>query len=200
VGTVLVACEYSGVVREEFRKRGHDAWSCDLLDTEIPGQHIKGDVLNWLDHKWDLVIAHPTCTRICNSGVRWLHERNLWNEMRAGAEFFCEFAKLDCPVAIENPVMHKYAKEILSEINPGFKNWPNPAFTVQPWQFGDNFKKRTCFWTKGLPDLVPTSDLDGSTAKAEIHLMSPGKDRGKKRSKTYQGIAAALAEQYGKLI
>jgi len=199
---VLVACEESQAVCKAFRAKGHEAFSCDIEPCSggHPEWHIQKNVLDILEwKKWDLVVAHPPCTRLCNSGVRWLRERNLWDELREGADFFCEFAKLKCAVAIENPVMHKYAKEILAELDTGFKNWPNASFTVQPWQFGDDFKKRTCFWTKGLPDLVPTSNLDGSTAKAEIHLMSPGKDRGKLRSKTYRGLAEAMAAQWGKI-
>lgn len=186
---VLVACEYSGRVRDAFIKRGHDAISCDLLPTDAPGPHIQGDVVPLLKQSWDLVVAHPPCTRLCNSGVRWLAERDLWQEMRDGAEFFLACLNANAPlVAVENPVMHRYAREIIGE---------GPAFTVQPWQFGDDFKKRTCFWTRGLPALRPTSTLDGSTARADVHLASPGPDRWKKRSTTYQGIADAIAEQWG---
>jgi hypothetical protein len=189
---VLVACEYSGRVRDAFLRRGHDAISCDFLPTEVPGPHYQGDVRFLLyGHDWDLVVAHPPCTRLCNSGVRWLHERNLWAEMERAAEFFKEI--LDCPasrVAVENPVMHRYAREIIGE---------GPAFTVQPWQFGDPAKKRTCFWTKGLPPLRPTSTMTAADARADCHLASPGPDRWKERSRTYPGIAEAIAEQWGGL-
>ncbi len=187
---ILVACEYSGRVREAFRKRGHDAWSCDLLESDDNSPyHIQGDVIPLLKEKWDMIIAHPPCTYLCNSGVRWLHEREgRWELMREGAEFFKMFMDAAPCVAIENPVMHRYALEIVGR---------KPDFTVQPWQFGDNFKKRTCFWTKGLPALKPTSDLDGSTAKAEVHLCPPGPERWKIRSRTYMGIAEAMAEQWG---
>lgn len=186
---VLIACEYSGRVRQAFRDRGHDAWSCDLLPSEDNSEwHIQGDVIPLLQMKWDLIIAHPPCTYLCNSGVRWLHERpERWELMREGAEFFRIFMDAAPKVAIENPVMHRYALEIVGR---------KPDFTVQPWQFGDNFKKRTCFWTKGLTRLMPNSDLDGSTAKAEVHMASPGPDRWKLRSRTYQGIANAIADQW----
>jgi hypothetical protein len=189
---VLVACEYSGRVREAFRRLGHDAISCDLLPSEDDSpHHIQGDVLPLLAQPWDLVIAHPPCTRLCNSGVRWLHERNLWDDLKEAARFFNSFEEANSTrLAIENPVMHKYARDI---IGPA-------SFTVQPWQFGDNAKKRTCFWTRNLPPLVPTSDLDGSMARADVHLASPGPDRWKERSRTYQGIADAMAAQWGALL
>ena len=189
---VLIACEYSGRVRQAFRDRGHDAWSCDLLPSEDNSEwHIQGDVVPLLQMKWDLIVAHPPCTYLCNSGVRWLHERpERWELMREGAEFFRIFMDAAPMVAIENPVMHRYALDIVGR---------KPDFTVQPWQFGDNFKKRTCFWTKGLPALKPTSDLDGSNAKAEVHMASPGPDRWKLRSRTYQGIANAIADQWGNI-
>lgn len=190
---VLIACEYSGRMRDAFLSKGHDVVSCDLLDTEVPGPHIIGDVMPILRQRWDMVIAHPPCTRLCNSGVRWLAERNLWDEMRQGAEFFLACLNANaCYVAVENPVMHRYAREIIGR---------GPDFTVQPWQFGDNFKKRTCFWTRGgLPPLKPTSSLDGSTAKAEVHMASPGINRWKERSRTYPGIAQAAADQWGSLM
>lgn len=190
---VLIACETSGETRRAFRDRGHEAWSCDILpaDDGEDFYHIQDSVqhvfarFQW----WDLVIAHPPCTRLCNSGVRWLAERDLWEEMKEGADLFlcCLNAPAD-RVAVENPVMHKYARNIIGR---------GPDFTVQPWEFGDNFKKRTCFWTRNLPPLKPTSALDGSTAAAEVHRASPGPDRWKLRSKTYPGIAAAMAEQWG---
>ena len=183
----LIACEYSGRVRDALLARGIDAVSCDLLPSETEGPHIQGDVTVQLARRWAGVVAHPPCTRLCNSGVRWLAERDLWAEMREGAAFFlaCLNANSD-KVAVENPVMHGHAQRLIGP----------PAFTVQPWQFGDNYKKRTCFWTRGLPPLRPTSELDGSTAKAEVHRASPGPDRWKLRSCTYFGIAAAIAEQW----
>lgn len=186
---VLVACEFSGIVRDAFIARGHDAISCDLLPTEREGPHIEGDVRAVLRNKWDLVIAHPPCTRLCNSGVRWLHERNLWEDMREASQFFLECLDANSErVAVENPVMHKYARELVGR---------GPDFTCQPWQFGDAAKKRTCFWTKGLDPLKPTSDMTADAAIAEVHLMPPSADRWKKRSVTYQGLADAMAEQWG---
>jgi len=188
---VLVACEYSGRVRDAFIEAGHDAMSCDILpDENFPsGPHYQGDVRPLLRESWDLVVAHPPCTRLCNSGVRWLHERNLWDEMREGAEFFLDCLNANAPlVAVENPVMHRYAKEIVGR---------GPDFTVQPWQFGDPAKKRTCFWVRGLPPLVPTSSMTAADAKPDCHMASPGPNRWKERSRTYQGIAKAMAAQWG---
>ena len=188
---VLIACESSGVSRRAFQERGHEAWSCDILPADDGEErfHIQGDARPVMAQPWDMVIAHPPCTRLCNSGVRWLAERNLWDDMREGAAFFLACLNANAPlVAVENPVMHRYAREIVGR---------GPDFTVQPWQFGDDYKKRTCFWTRGLFPLRPTSSLDGSTAKAEVHHASPGPDRWKMRSKTYPGIAAAMAEQWG---
>ena len=186
---VLVACEFSGIVRDAFICRGHDAVSCDLLPTEREGPHIEGDVRAVLKGRWDLVIAHPPCTRLCNSGVRWLHERNLWGDMRDAAQFFLECLGANSErVAVENPVMHSHAREIVGR---------GPDFTCQPWQFGDAAKKRTCFWTRGLEPLKPTSDMTAADAVAEVHLMPPSVDRWKKRSITYQGLANAMAEQWG---
>ncbi len=185
----LVACEFSGRVRDALIAVGVDAVSCDLLPTDTPGPHIQGDVTQVLRQPWDLIIAHPPCTRLCNSGVRWLAERDLWDDMKEGAEFFLQCLNSNAPlVAVENPIMHKYAREIIGR---------GPDFTVQPWQFGDDFKKRTCFWTRGLPALTPNSKLDGRTAVAEVHTASPGPDRWRKRSITYPGIANAIAEQWG---
>jgi hypothetical protein len=185
---VLVACEYSGRVRQAFRDLGHDAWSADLLPSEDNSpHHVQGDVRAMLREPWDIVIAHPPCTRLCNSGVRWLAERNLWAELDGAVNFFLACLNANAPrVAVENPVMHKYARDRIGSAN----------FTCQPWQFGDNAKKRTCFWTRGLSPLVPTSTLDGSTARADCHLASPGPDRWKDRSRTYPGIAKAIAEQW----
>jgi hypothetical protein len=186
---VLVACEYSGRVRNAFAARGYNAVSCDLLPSETPGHHVRGDVRDLLREPWDLVVAHPPCTRLCNSGVRWLHERNLWDDMREAAAFFLECLNANAPrVAVENPVMHGHAREIVGR---------GPDFTVQPWQFGDPAKKRTCFWTRGLPALVPTSDMSAADARADCHLASPGPDRWKDRSRTYPGIAEAMAAQWG---
>ena len=184
---MLVACEYSGRVRDAFIKQGHDAVSCDLLETEVPGPHIQGDVLAELQKPWDLIIAHPPCTRLCNSGVRWLHERDLWDDLKAGAEFFLACLNGNAPkVAVENPVMHKYAVEIIGRKHD---------FSLQPYEHGEPHTKRTCFWTKGLPDIVPTNIID--ERKPTVHHASPGPNRWKERSRTYDGVARALAEQWG---
>ena len=189
--TWLVACEYSGRVRDAFLARGIDAVSCDLLPTEAEGPHIQGDVREQLGRHWAGIIAHPPCTRLCNSGVRWLAERDLWHEMADGAAFFraCLSGNSD-RVAVENPVMHRYAAQAVGR---------RADFTVQPWQFGDPAKKRTCFWTRGLPPLRPTSDMTAADARADCHLASPGPDRWKERSRTYPGIANAIASQWGHL-
>lgn len=187
---VLIACERSGVFRRAFRERGHDAWSCDLVPADDGSpHHVIGDALPLLSDGWDMLIAHPPCTRLCNSGVRWLSERDLWQDMREAAAFFLAF--LNAPVArvaVENPVMHGHARRIVGR---------GPDFTCQPWQFGDDYKKRTCWWTRGLPPLRPTSHLDGSTARAEAHRCPPGPDRARIRSQSYPGMAAAAADQWG---
>lgn len=188
---VLVACEYSGRVRDAFRKLGHDAWSCDIIDAEPPSDyHIKADVLEVLYLGWDLIIAHPPCTYLCNSGVRWLYtEPGRQEKMKAGAEFFKKFLEVDClRVAIENPIMHKHAKEIIKV---------DYDQIIHPWQYGHGETKATCLWLRGLPKLQPTNIVEGREAR--IHMMSPGKDRGKKRSETYAGIAEAMAAQWGSL-
>lgn len=188
---ILVACECSGRVRDALLAQGLDAVSCDLKPSETPGPHIIGDVRQHLQRRWSMVIAHPTCRYLANSGVRWRVERREWEDVAAGAPFFMECLNANAPfVAVENPVMHSYARRIIGR---------GPDFTVQPWQFGDNFKKRTCFWTRNLPPLRPTSALDGSTAHAEVHLCPPGAERETIRSRTYPGLAAAIAEQWGPL-
>lgn len=204
---ILIGCEQSGIVRDAFNEAGHDAWSCDLLPAETPSnRHIIGDVrdvMMWDD--WDmLAVMHPPCTRLCNSGVRWLHKAppgrtlpDMWAELDAGAELFSDLwnvAHID-RVAVENPVMHKHAKSRIRNFQPA-------AQSVQPWQFAtdpdgpDNEKKRTCLWLRGLPALVPTGTLDGSTARDSVHKASPGADRWKLRSKFFPGIAAAMANQW----
>ncbi len=193
---VLVACEFSGIVREAFRRRGHEAWRCDLLDTEIPGNHHKGDIWEFLwdtDFNWDLLIAHPPCTRLANSGVRWLKERNLWQEMKSAANFFNNFVDLflDSPIkriCIENPIQHKYAAEIIKRRYDQI---------IQPWMFGHGETKSTCLWLRGLPKLIPTNIVDGREAR--IHKMPGSKNQAKNRSRTYTGVAEAMAKQWGVL-
>lgn len=190
---VLVACEYSGAVRDAFISLGHNAISCDLLPTDVPGPHYQGDVLDLISgdnaKKFDLLVAHPPCTRLANSGVRWLKERDLWEEMRQGAIFFRKFLDCDIPlIAVENPIPHKYALEIIGK---------KYTQIIQPWQFGHGETKATCLWLKGLPNLIPTNIVSGREQR--IWLLPPGPDRWKERSRTFHGIANAMAEQWGNL-
>ena len=195
---VLVACEFSGVVRDAFIRRGHNAVSCDLLPTEYPGPHIQGDVIDVLGEGWGLMIAHPPCTYLSNSGVTWLYRKEgRWESMREGAEFFRSLLNADIPrIAIENPVMHRYAKEIIGQTQ---------AQVVQPWMFGHPEKKATCLWLKELPALIPTDDVREEMAllpvnqQQRLHYLPPSKDRWKLRSATYFGIAEAMASQWGEL-
>lgn len=187
---VGVLCEYSGVVRDAFLKRGHDAISFDLLPTESPGPHIQGDCFDADLSGFDLFICHPTCTYLCNSGVCWLHKQpERWAKMRVGAEFFKRMLNLPCEkIAVENPIMHKYAVEIIGR---------RQDCLVQPWQFGHGETKATCLWLKNLPKLTPTNIVEGREQR--LHRLPPGPDRWKLRSRTYQGIADAMAEQWGGL-
>ena len=196
---VLVACEFSGIVREAFLARGYDAWSCDLLPSEDgSNRHITGDVRPLLQSpEWDMIIvAHPPCTRLCNSGVRWLHEpprgktrEQMWQELDEGAALFADCLHAPCPlVAVENPVMHRHAKERIS----GYREFTQ---SIQPWQFGHPETKRTCLWLRGLPKLRPTEVVDGRQAR--VHRMPPGPDRWRERSRFFPGIAAAMADQWG---
>lgn len=197
---VLVACEFSGTVRDAFLARGHDAWSCDLLpDERGSNRHIRGDVRDHLDESWDmLIVAHPPCTRLCNSGVRWLSKAppgrslgEMWAELDDGAALFSTLWNVAIPhVAVENPVMHRHAKERIANYEP-------PAQSVQPWQFGHGETKRTCLWLRNLPPLVPTDIVDGREAR--VHRMPPSADRWKERSRFFPGIAAAMADQWGSL-
>lgn len=190
---ILIACEESGIVTEAFRKRGHNAWSCDLLPTSgnHPEWHIKDDAIKILySQKWDLVIAHPPCTRLANSGVRWLSERNLWEEMDAAADFFFEFIKYGLrsslnKIAIENPIPHKHARLFIGDYTQ----------LIQPWMFGHGEQKATCLWLYNLPKLHPTNIVSGREQK--VWKMTPGPERTKLRSKTFPGIAKAMAEQWG---
>ena len=186
----LIACESSATVREAFARKGWDAWSCDTLPSEIPGNHYQCDVREVLGQKWDLVIAHPPCTRLCNSGVRWLAERNLWEEMRAAAEFFKLFLRLGkTPVCIENPIMHKYAVEIIG---------CRQTQVIQPWMFGHGETKATGLWLKYLPKIVPSNVVEGREQR--IWKTSPGENRWKERSRTYSGVAESLADQFTKYL
>lgn len=179
---VLVACEYSGTVREAFKKKGHDAWSCDLLPTEIVGNHYQGDVLDILNDGWDLMIAHPPCTHLAVSGARWFKDKR--QEQHEALEFVRTLLAAPIPrIALENPV-----SIISSRIR-------KPDQIIQPWMFGHGETKATCLWLKGLSRLTPTQIVEGREAR--VHKMSPSPDRWKERSRTYQGIADAFAEQWG---
>jgi len=187
---VLIACEFSGIVREAFRKRGHDAWSCDLLTSEDRSfYHYQGDVLEILNDGWDLMIAHDPCTYQCNSGVRWLYERpGRWELLKESCAFTRKL--LSAPIkkiCRENPIPHKYAVALIGR---------DYTQLIQPHYFGDLETKATCLWLDGLPELVRTHFItDG--IKDSIHQCPPSKDRGQIRSRTFQGIAKAMAEQWG---
>ena len=185
---VLVACEFSGTVRDAFAARGHDAMSCDLRPSERPGKHYQGDVRDLLGGGWDLMVAHPPCTYLANSGVRWLREKpGRWEQMRQGAEFFRELLTADIPlIAVENPVIHRYVVEIIGRKHDQ---------TLQPWQFGHGETKRICLWLKGLPALKTTQIVDGR--KARVWRMPPGPEREKERSRFFRGVADAMADQWG---
>jgi len=223
---VLIGCEQSGVVRDAFAALGHDAWSCDLLPGETPSnRHIIGDVREvMLWQEWDIVaVMHPPCTRLCNSGVRWLNEppknppadctaseaeiwptlsraaklEMIWRHLEAGAALFSDCWNVPhIPhIAIENPVMHRHAKARI-------KNFKPHADSFQPWHFGtdedgpDNEKKRTLLWLRNLPALIHTGTLDGSTARDSVHKASPGADRWRERSRFFPGAAQAMAAQW----
>ena len=212
---VLIGCEESGMVRRAFAARGHDAWSCDLKPSrDGSNRHIRGDVRDYLNDGWDLLcVFHPPCTRLCNSGVRWLVGKDggppkklpkgrtlesLWAELEDGADLFsaCWNAPVD-RVAVENPVMHRYAKERIRNYEPATQ-------TVQPHWFGDPAFKATGLYLRGLPPLektnpltIPAPGTDEHKVWSVILRMSPGPDRGEKRSETFPGIAEAMADQWG---
>ena len=202
---VLVACEYSGIVRDAFTAKGHEAWSCDILPTESPGNHIEGDVLEHLDKGWDLMIAHPPCTYLSNAGTRWFNEERYGDQARErkrlrleALEFVKRFYNNNIPkVCIENPVGY---------LN---NNWKKPSQIIQPYYFGDEESKRTCLWLKGLPLLEKTKIVkpkiygyykSGNKAGKPIYLhewLGRKQDRGKLRSKFFKGVAEAMANQWG---
>jgi site-specific DNA-cytosine methylase len=182
---VLIACEYSGTVRDAFIKLGYDAISCDLLPTDKPGPHYQGDVFDIINDGFDLMIAHPPCTDLAVSGARHFREKIADGRQQAAIYFFMKLAKTNiAKIAIENPVCIMSTK------------WRKPDQIIQPWQFGHGETKATCLWLKGLPLLKPTQIVEGRADR--IHKMPPSPDRWKLRSKTYQGIADAMAEQWGK--
>jgi hypothetical protein len=179
---VLVACEFSGVVRDAFAALGHDAWSCDVIPSETPGQHYQGDVRDFLEAGWDLLIAHPPCTHLAVSGARWFKGRE--KEQAEALDFVRKL--MDAPIAhvcVENPV-----GVISSKIR-------KPDQIIQPWQFGHGETKATCLWLRNVPRLVPTLLVPGREPR--VHHESPGKERWKNRSRTLQGIADAMAAQWG---
>ena len=198
---VLVACEFSGIVRDAFIARGHRAMSCDLLPSERLGFHLQCDVLKPIAERlfdWDLLIAHPPCTYLTNSGVRWLYQNGRgterdpkrWREMRRAVEFFNALLAAKIPrICIENPIQHGYARALITSQHTQI---------IQPWQFGHNETKATCLWLKDLPPLVATKIMP-APHNARVHMLPPGPNRWKERSRTLQGIADAMAEQWGSL-
>ncbi len=201
---VLIACEYSGIVREEFKKLGHDAWSCDILDTEIPGNHFKGDVLDHLNKDWDLIIAHPPCTYLSNAGACRLYpekgklDMERYEKGLIAKDFFMKFYNHSCTkIAIENPVSSR-----IFEL-------PKYSQEIQPYEFGHPYTKKTRLWLKGLPKLKPTNIIDKSKVKTFIESgtsryknTNKNKNRyvargSKDRSKFWTGIAQAMAQQWG---
>lgn len=182
---ILIACEYSGTVREAFSKLGHDAWSCDILETEIPGNHLQCDVREILGDGWDMMIAHPPCTHLAVSGARWFKDKKV--EQAEALEFVRLL--LAAPIkriALENPI-----SIISSHIR-------KPDQIIQPWQFGHGETKATCLWLQNLPKLQPTNIVEGREQR--IWKMPPGENRWKERSRTFEGIAQALAVQFGAFI
>ena len=184
---VLVGCEESGVVRRAFREIGHDAWSCDIFPSEDNSPfHIQDDVLKIINDDWDMCLFFPPCTHLAVSGARWFKEKRKDGRQQEGIDFFMQFANAKCKrIAIENPI------GIMSTI------WRKPDQIIQPFEYGHPERKATCLWLKGLPQLKPTNIVDGRNQS--IWKMPPSKDRAKIRSKTFPGIAAAMANQWGQL-
>jgi hypothetical protein len=187
---VLIACEFSGIVREAFKKRGHDAWSCDLLPTEIPGQHIQDDVFNHLKDGWDMMLFFYPCTNMCVSGARWFYKKH--DVQKRDINNFIRLSECAIPkTAGENPV------GVLSTM------FRKPDQIIQPWQFGNPESKATCLWLKGLPVLRETNNVYNAMMqlpkreRERVHHEPPGINRVKNRSRTYGGIASAMAEQWG---
>ncbi len=190
---VLIACEYSGRVRDEFLKLGHEAMSCDLLPTDAAGPHYQGDVRDVLDYPWDMMIAHPPCTDLAVSGAAWFAKKKMAGQQQASASFFMMLAKADIPqIVIENPVC------VMSSL------WRKPDQTIQPWMFGHTEQKATCLWLKNTPPLAPTNIVKDEmmllprNQRERLHYLPPSADRWKLRSETYLGIAQAMASQWGK--
>ncbi len=181
---VLIACEYSGAARDAFIARGHEAVSCDLLPTEAPGPHYRGDVFDIIGDGWDLLIAHPPCTHLAVSGARHFAAKRADGRQQAAVAFFMALANAPIPrVAVENPVC------IMSTV------WRRPDQIIQPWQFGHGETKATCLWLRGLPPLRPTRIVRGREPR--VWRMPPSPNRWKLRAATYPGVAAAMAAQWG---
>ena len=192
---VLVACEYSGIVREAFALKGHDAWSCDLLPTDQPSdKHIQGDVLEIINNDWNLIIAHPPCTHLSVSGAARWAEKVADGRQQAAIKFVEDIWNANCPfIAIENPVGALSSRSKLGKASQ----------YIQPYEFGHAEQKKTGLWLKGLPKLIPTDVIDVSNLpdnqRQRLHYLPPSKDRWKIRSTTFQGIADAMADQWGNL-
>ena len=192
---VLVACEYSGIVREAFALKGHNAWSCDLLPTDQPSdKHIQGDVLEIINDKWDLIIAHPPCTHLSVSGAARWAEKVADGRQQAAIKFVEDIWNANCPfIAVENPVGALSTRSKLGKASQ----------YIQPYEFGHAEQKKTGLWLKGLPKLIPTDVIDVSNLpnnqRQRLHYLPPSKDRWKIRSTTFQGIANAMADQWGNL-
>lgn len=189
---ILVACEYSGVVRMAFENLGHYTMSCDLLDTDKPGRHYKGDVFDIINDGWDMVIAHPPCTDLAVSGAAWFKEKQADGRQQRSIEFFMRFTEANIPkIAIENPI------GIMSRL------YRKPDQIIQPYMFGHKEQKATCLWLKGLPKLTETDNVKQEMMllpkreRERLHYLPPSPDRWKIRSKTYEGIADAMATQWG---
>ena len=181
---VLIACEYSGRVRDAFLSLGHEAMSCDLLPTDVPGPHYQGDVFDIIHNGWDLMIAHPPCTHLSVSGAKHFAAKKASGVQQQALDFVRRLLAAPIPkIALENPI-----SIISSQIR-------KPDQIVQPWQFGHGETKATCLWLKGLPKLIPTNIVEGREAR--VHRLPPSPDRWKLRSTTYAGIAAAMADQWG---
>lgn len=195
---VLVACEFSGIVREAFKDQGYDAWSCDLLDTDIPGKHIKGDIRDVLKQEWDLMIAHPPCTYLTVSGNKWFKSeyQDRFPTRKQDREEAIEFFKL----LYEAPIVYKAIENPVGILSSRFRK---PDQIIQPWQFGHPESKKTCLWLQKLPLLKATKIVDLPMNKAEaqkLHYLPPSNDRWKLRSTTFKGIAEAMATQWGSYV
>lgn len=183
---ILVACEHSGTVRDQFLRGGADAMSCDILPTDAPGPHYQGDLFDVIDYPWDLAVFHPPCTNTAVSGSRWFADKKMDGRQQSSVSFFMQIVRRSAHIpmtAIEQPI------SIMSSM------FRKPDQVIQPWQFGHGETKATCLWLKNLPKLQPTNIVEGREAR--IHRMPPSPDRWKERSKTFTGIAEAMAQQWG---